>query len=205
MNLSPRSSMEAKADAIANGGISERITIRNRYEVECFDRDGNLKWREDINNLVTNQGLNDWLDKYLKGSAYTADWYVGLIDGKNFGSIDAGDTAAGISLAEASGSGTPNANRWLELDDYSESTRQALTLGTVSGQSVDNSASKASFSISADAIIEGAFVVNDAGVGSQTGSGDTKILLGAAAFSTQRTMASGDTLNVTVTLTAASG
>ena len=172
------------------------LQAENYYRFECFDRDGNLKWVEEIANLVTNEGLNDILDKYFKGSAYSASWFVGLIDNASFTSIAAGDTAAGISLNAAGG------NAWQEFDEYASATRPALTLGSVASQSVDNSASKASYSINAAGTVNGAFVVNNSTKGANAGGTDK--LYGAGSFSSTRTVANGDTLNVTITLTSAS-
>jgi hypothetical protein len=64
---------------------------------------------------------------------------------------------------------------------------------------VDNSASKAQFSINATATIGGAFIVTNS-----TKGGTTGILYGGGAFTEgNRSVVNGDTLNVTVTLTAA--
>lgn len=156
------------------------MIFRNTYKFECFDKHGNLKWVEEVRNLVTNEGLNDLLNKYLKGSTYTAAWYVGL---KGTGTIAAGDT-----LASHAG--------WSEITDYS-GNRQALTLGTVSSQSVDNSASKAVFTFTGSASVYGGFVAS-----ASTGTSGT--LYGAADFGTSRSVVASDVLNVTVTLTAAS-
>lgn len=153
------------------------------YVVECFDKDGHLKWKEEVPNIVVNVGLDDLLDKYFKGSTYTAAFYVGL---KGTGTAVAADTMA----SHAS---------WSEITAYSEGTRQTLTLGTVSSQSVDNSASKASYSINGSATVAGAFVTTN-----NTKGGTTGTLYGAADFSSSRAVVNGDTLNVTVTLTAAS-
>lgn len=163
------------------------VKLKNRYQVECFDARGKLKWVEDIDNVVVNEGLDDLLDKYLKGSGYTAAFYVGLID-------SAPTPAAGHTAAQIGGT-----NGWDEITAYSEGTREALTLGTVSSQSVDNSASKASFSINGTATVGGAFVITNS-----TKGGTTGVLYGAAAFSGDRSVVSGDTINVTVTATAAS-
>jgi len=160
--------------------IIDGIAFHNTYRVECFDAQGNLKWVEETHNLVVNAGLNDVLDKYFKGSTYTAAWYVGL---KGTGTIAAGDT-----LASHAG--------WTEITAYT-GDRKALTLGSVSGQSVDNSASKAVFAINGSATVYGAFLATVA-----TGTSGT--LYGAADFSGSRAVENGDTLNVTVTLTAAS-
>lgn len=166
--------------------MQHAIQLENVYLFEAFDKDGNLKWVEEVPNTVVNEGLNDLLDKYLKGSSYTAAWYVGLINNSGFSAIAAGDTAASHA-------------GWTELTGYSESVRQTLTLGSVASQSVDNSASKASFSINATVTINGAFVISNS-----TKSGTSGVLYGAASFSSPRSLVSGDTLNVTVTLTAAS-
>jgi hypothetical protein len=158
--------------------------LETHYLIECIGKDGKQKWVEEFDNLVVNEGLNDSLDKHLKGSAYTAAWYVGLINAT--GTLAAGDTAASHA-------------GWTEDQTYSEGVRQDLTLGTVSSQSVDNSAAKAAFSINGTTDIGGAFVISNS-----TKGGSTGVLYGEGNFTGgQRSVANGDTLNVTVTLTAA--
>lgn len=159
------------------------IKTRNTYTVECRDAAGNLKWSETVLNTTVNAGLNDLLNKYFKGSSYTAAFYIGL---KGAGSINASDT-----LASHAG--------WSEITAYSQSTRPALTLGSVASQSVDNSGSVGAFSINGSATVAGAFVATDSTKGGTTGT-----LYGVADFAASRSVASGDTINVTVTLTAAS-
>ena len=162
----------------------EVITLENHYIVECIGPDGKLKWTDEFDNLVTNEGLNDNLDKYLKGSTYTAAFYVGLTDGTP--TVNAADT-----MSSHAG--------WTEVTDYSESTREALVLGTVASQSVDNSASKASYSINATATVGGAFITTVS-----TKGGTTGVLYGVGAFTGgDKSVDNGDTLNVTVTCTAA--
>lgn len=157
------------------------LKTKNTYSVECYDSEGNLKWQETIDNLVVDVGLNDLLTKYFKGSAYTAAWYVGL---KGAGTIAAADT-----MASHSG--------WAELTPYSNASRPTLTLGTVASKSVDNSASKAVFNINGTATIAGAFIVTDS-----TKAGTTGTLYGVADFTSARSVLNGDTVNVTITLTA---
>jgi len=82
---------------------------------------------------------------------------------------------------------------------YSDATRPALVPGAVAAGSVDNSASKAVFNINGTTTIFGAFVTDIL-----TKSGAAGLLYGVADFATSRAVISGDTLNVTVTLTAAS-
>lgn len=155
------------------------------FEVECFDKDGNLKWTDTIKNLVVNVGLDDALDKYFKGSTYTAAHYVGLTDGTP-------TVAAADTMASHAG--------WTEVVAYDEAVRQTLTLGSVSSQSVDNSASKAVFTISSDSTtIGGAFISTD-----DTRGGSTGTLYGGGAFTAgDKSLDDDDVLNVTVTASAA--
>ncbi|MEP7313731.1 MAG: hypothetical protein ABI859_14185, partial [Pseudomonadota bacterium] len=159
--------------------VAEQIHApRFRYDVECVGADGQVKWRESFLNLVTTVGKNDILTQYFKGSAYTAAWYVGLIDNASFSAVAAGDT-----MASHSG--------WIEAVPYSNATRPALTLGTAASGSIDNSASKASYTINATATINGAFCNTVS-----TKSGTTGTLYSAGSFGATRSVISGDTLNV---------
>lgn len=178
-----RARLTAIAAALAGAGLIAGLSLKSTYEFEAYDKDGNLKWKERVDNIVVNVGLDDVLDKYFKGSTYTASHFVGI---KNSGSPAAGDT-----MASHAG--------WTENVTYSQGTRPALTLGSVSGQSVNNSASRATYSINGTTTINGAFVTTNS-----TKSGTTGILYGVADFSVSRSLANGDTLYVTITLTAAS-
>lgn len=201
---------QAQAGGRANIGGRNLAT---HYKIECFpplkDERGNVvyaeaideetgdlvlavvpdfdnpKWIEEFDNLVVNAGLNDSLDKHLKGSAYTAAWYVGLMSGTP-------TVAAGDTMASHAG--------WTEVTAYDEATRQTLTLGAVAAQSVDNAASKANFTISANSTtIGGAFLTTV-----NTKGGTTGTLYGGGAFSAgNKVLDDNDTLAVTVTCTAA--
>lgn len=162
----------------------EQIVLENTYVIECVGPDGNLKWTETVKNLVTTEGLNDNLTQYLKGSSYSAAFYVGLTDGTP--TVNAADT-----MASHAG--------WAEVVAYTEGARPTLTLGSVSGGSVNNSASKASYSVNANSTtIGGAFITTN-----NTKSGTTGVLYGVGAFSGgDKSADDGDTLNVTVTCTA---
>ena len=159
------------------------LRLKNTWEFVCKDSDGNEKWRELKDNLIVTVGLNDLLDKYFKGSSYTAAWYVGL---KNTGTALAADTMASHSS-------------WSENATYSESVRQTLTLGTPASGSVNNTSNKATFSINGTTTIFGAFLTSN-----NTKSGTSGILYGVVDFGSSRSVISGDTLEITVTLTAAS-
>lgn len=184
MNINERTKVGSGMAPVigANLEVVEHLAqIRFQYLIEAFDRNGDPLWQEFLENLVTNVGRNDILDKYFKGSAYTATWFVGL---KGTGAPAAADTMASHPS-------------WTEVTAYSQATRPALTLGTVVSQSVDNSASKAVFSITSDSTtIAGAFTNSISTKGGSTGT-----LYSVSDFSAARVLGNGDTMNITVTLT----
>lgn len=173
------------AEAQRGAGMGAGMVRKTHYRVEAFDKHGRLKWVDEFDNLVVTAGLNDSLDKHFKGSSYNAAWYVGLTDGTP--TFAAGDTMDGAHAG------------WTEVTAYDEAVRQTLTLGAVAAGSVDNSASKAVFTISTNGTtIGGAFVVNNSTKGGATGT-----LYGGGAFAAgDKVLDDGDTLSVTVTLTA---
>lgn len=157
--------------------------LKTHYAFECYDRWGNLRWTDGFDNLVVIAGLNDALDKHFKASAYTSAWYVGLASGTpTFALID--------NMASHPG--------WAEVHDYTEANRQTLQLGSIVSGSVDNSANKAVFTISGTITVGGAFLTTY-----QTKNVTSGTLYGGGAFSGgNRQVFAGDTLNVTLTLTA---
>lgn len=161
---------------------ASQFNVKSHWNIEARNAAGELKWVEDLDNLVMTAGLNDILQQYFKGSAYSATWFVAL---KNAGTISATDTSASHA-------------GWTENVTYSEGVRQTLTLGTPGSGTVNNSASKAVFSINGAATIAGAFLISNS-----TKSGATGVLFSAVDFGSARTLASGDTVTITVTLTAA--
>lgn len=166
--------------------------VSSIYDFEAVAPDGTVKWREAVPNTVVDEGLDDLLNKTFKASSYTAAHYCGLIDNANFTAINTNDTAAKITTSAPS---FPTTNNWRESTAYSNATRPALTLGTVSSQSVNNSASKCAFTINATATINGAFTVTNS-----TKGGTSGLIYSATSFAATRSVISGDTLNVTITL-----
>ena len=187
MNLEKAKSTDLVAAAVEkNQGTTERLRGGGVFKVECFDKDGNLKWVSESKNLVVNVGLQDMNTQYFKGSSYTAAWYIGL-----YGAASSNNPAASDTMSSHAG--------WTEITGYSNATRPAATFGTATTADpsvIDNSASPASFSINATNTIGGAFLTT-----SSTKGGTTGTLFSAADFQSpgDRNVASGDTLNVTYT------
>ncbi len=170
----------------SNLGMASQASMnmkrKSHYAMECVDSNGQLRWRDEFDNLVTTAGLNDSLQQHFKGSAYTALWYVGITAGSTFAASDTMGSHPG----------------WAESTVYSNSSRPVLTLGTVAAGSVDNSASKAVFTINSSGNVFGAFVTTGSATSGSTGTLYGEGLLAAG----YRAVQSGDTLSVTITLTA---
>jgi hypothetical protein len=175
----------AAATFVAKTGMQQATSAGGVFHVQCLDKDGNLKWETKEHNLVVNQGLQDMNSKYFKAAGYTAAWYLGLVTGPASGTT----FAAADTLASHAG--------WTEYTDYAGS-RKAVTFGTATTADpsvIDNTASAASFTISGSGgVVAGAFLCSVA-------SGTSGVLFSASDFQSpgDRTVVSGDTLNVTYT------
>lgn len=160
------------------------IAPRFHYDFECFDADGNLKWQDAFDNLVTTAGKNSLIDVYFRAQTQITAWYVGLIDA---------DTS--YTTGPAAGDTAASHGGWIESTAYSNANRPTLTLAAASGGSSNNSGNVAAFTINATDSIKGAFVISN-----NTKGGTTGTLYSAGSFAADRSVASGDTLNVTITL-----
>lgn len=167
--------------------MQHSVNFKHLWTFEALRPNGTLKWRHFVENDVVNSGLDDMLSHYWKGSGYTARHYIGLTDGNP-------TVAASDIMAAHPG--------WNEITAYSQETRPELVLGPVADQSVDNGASKASFTLSASStIMGGAFIATD-----NTKGGASGTLIAVAPFTVgNKTLDTNDLLNVEVALTASNG
>jgi hypothetical protein len=77
----------AIADATVVRGATnhEQAEAHGVYTVECIGPDGEVKWRDTIENVVCTEGKNVALDAALAGSAYTVVGpYMGLISSTSY-------------------------------------------------------------------------------------------------------------------------
>ena len=166
-------------EGAAGGGI---------FIFEAYDKDGNLKWRDEAKNLTTNVGRQDMNAKYFDGSSYDAFWYIGLVNNSPTPSYSVSDT-----MASHAG--------WVETTDYSGSNRATADFGTattadpsVISNSVASGGTVATFGITGTVTIDGAFLS-----ATQDNSTNPGVLFSVAAFESpgDRSVVNGDTLNVT--------
>ena len=171
---------------IANTGASETAAATGKYVVECFDKDGNLKWVAESKNLVVNVGLQYMAGVALTSTAQITSWYLGL-----YGAGASNSPAAGDTMSSHAG--------WTEVTAYSESTRPAATFAAATNANpsvVTNSASKATFTMNGTTTVGGAFLTSGSAK-----SGTTGTLFSAADFQSpgDRSVVSGDILTLTYT------
>jgi len=182
-------------DTVSSGLVAgtksgESAVALGRFDFECIGADGKVKWTGTAPNLVVNVGL-----AYMAGSALTSvsaitAWYVGI-----YGAGASNTPAAADTMSSHAG--------WTEVVPYSNATRIACTFvtATTANPSVaTNSASPSSFTINATSTVGGAFLTSGSAK-----SGTAGTLFSAADFSSpgDRAVVSGDTLNVTYTMSLA--
>ena len=174
---------QVSATLVTRPDLGETVGAGGVYTVECVGADGQVKWTDTFHNLVMNGGLANMNGVYFGAGAQSTTWYLGLVTGPGSGTT----YAAGDTLASHAG--------WTENTDYT-GNRKAVTFGsatTANPSVISNSASPSSFAMSGTATIAGAFLCNVA-------SGTSGVLFSAGDFTGgDKSVASGDTLNVTYT------
>ncbi len=163
----------------------QRLGMKGHWEVTCRDKHGNVKWKDTIDNIVVNAGLNHILDVVLSAATQVTAWYIGLLSATP-------TVAAADTMASHGG--------WTEVTAYDEADRQGFTEAGASSQSLSNTASPAVFTISTNGTqIGGAFLTSN-----NTKGGTTGTLYAAGAFTAgNKDLDDGDTIDVTLTATAA--
>ena len=181
-NEKSKSSEQVSGDVVRKEGFVEGLSSGGVFTVTCYDKDGHEKWVNIAPNLVVNTGLQSMNTQFFTGSAYTAAWYIGLVNGTSATTTFSG----GDTLASHTG--------WTENSQY-VGNRKAASFGAATladPSNINNSSSAASFTMNATANIAGAFLANVA-------SGTTGLLFSAADFQSpgDRSVVSGDVLNIT--------
>lgn len=168
------------------GGMGEGIKLRGHYRAVCRGKNGRVKWRDEILNVVTTVGKNDAINKWMLGSAYTQSLRMGL---KGTGTAVAADTQA--SHASWNEVGLANAPAY-------SGNRPSVTMGAPSG-GVSVSGGVV-FTFTSGGTVAGAFINNG---GLATKDDTTGVLVSAGDFTGgSKTVANTDTLTVTFTFTA---
>ena len=175
----------SSAALVARGGIDDTLKTLGWYEIECVGADGNVRWTDIAWNTVTTEGKNAMLDKFLGlGAAYAA-------------------IAMGLHTTVGNASSTyASPSPQVESVVYSNANRPTPSFSAASAGAKATSAAVV-FNINGSATITGCFMaLGAAGVTTKSDTAASAILLSSGTFSGgSRAVISGDTLNITYTLT----
>jgi len=163
------------------------IKFNNPIKVELFDKDGNLKWEDEITNGIVDEGIEYLLEVAFNGGSQDTTHYIGLID--NLTTLANTDTHSAIGTVST----------WDENTDYNEATRVTWNPDATASRAVTNSV-PAEFTMNASATIEGIFVSSVSTKGSTSGAAGDYIWA-TATFSSDAVVVATDVLKVTYTVT----
>lgn len=165
-----------------------KMKLKGTILVEVFDKKGKLISREEIKNIMTDEGLDATLDILLHASTQIDPWYCVIFE----------------SDTTPTGAETYAVPVYTELQAYDEGTRPEYVEAASSGQSITNSANKAVFTINATKTLYGAALVGNGSTPSTKGDvagGGTLLCCGK--FAVSQPVISGNIVNLTYTITAA--
>lgn len=180
------------AEVIRGGGMAELLKVKGKYSIKCFDKDGNLKWEDTIDNVVTDVGANLMLDTFLGGSQNTA-YFLGLISSVSYTTPPAvGNTMASHSGWYEAGNGSYYPN-W----STPASNARATCAWSAAATRAKALSSAASFVIATNGgTVKGCFIVTGSGAVS-TNNNTSGTLYSAGLFTGgDKVVSIGDTLNV---------
>jgi hypothetical protein len=179
-----------EATVTRGAGQTETVGLEGVYTAECFDAQGNLKWSETFKNLTTNVGRANLMNSYFANTGGGAI-VMGL---KGTGTAAYADTQASHAT-------------WLEVGNANAPTYSGtrktpvFSAATSANPSVLATSAAVTFSMTSSGTVAGAFI--NVG-GTSAIDNTTGVLFSAGDFTAgSKVVASGDTINVSYTLSAA--
>lgn len=183
------------AQASFGGGATENVGMEGVYTATCYDANGNEKWSDTIQNLTTNVGRASLNDAYLGNTAAgTVVMGLGGANGSSTFTPAYGDTQSShAGWYEVGGANAPTYSGTRKTPSFSAST--------AANPAVKSTSAAVVFSMTGSGTVYGAFI----NVGGSTAIDNTTgVLFSIGAFTAgSKTVTSGDTINVTYTLSAA--
>lgn len=174
----------------------ENVQATGVFGIKCIGPDGQVKWSDSFNNVVTTVGKNLLLNVGLGATAKSTTWYMGLIVSNGYSTIVAGDTMSShTGWIESGAQGTGTGPRYNTAG--STTTRPAITFASASGGAVSTS-NGVIFNMTAGGTVKGAFIVDQ-----NTKAGTSGTLYSAGLFNVgDKVVTNGDVLSVTYTASA---
>jgi len=188
------------ASLIKTADFAETVGMEGKYVAKCYDKDGNLKWEDTIENLVVAAGKQLMLDTLLAGSSYTATVYMGLVSGASTPTYAATDTQASHSgWLESGATNAPTYSGTRKTPTFSAATSTGSSPSNVTTKATS---SAVAFTFTGSGTVAGCFInIN----GTSAIDNTTGTLYSAGSFTGgNKVVASTDVLNVTYSTTATS-
>lgn len=163
--------------------MKEDLKVKGfEWTLEVANEDGSIAHKETQHNLIPSQGMAFLVRAPFGDTAPISTFYLGLFRGNYIPSP--ATTALDIPA---------NMNEFI---DYSEAQRPLWSRSFDDNSSMDNSASKASFTVTQDRTIYGAFLVSDS-----TKGGNSGLILSCVRFASPKPVSAGQTVNLSGGLT----
>lgn len=180
---------EASASLVSKPSLMEGALLSGIFEVELRDKDGNLKWKDTIKNLVVYAGKNWMLDGILGSAQTNTGPFMGLISSDTYTGPANGDTMSSHSgWREAGATYTPT---------YSGTRKTCVWSAASNGTKALSAA--LSFTFTGGGTVKGCFIVLGTGAVNTIDS-TAGVLYSAGTFSGgDKTVVSTDVLNVSYT------
>lgn len=148
------------ATVLRNSGEWARSKISGIYYVKCFDPEGNLKWEDTADNLITDVGANFLLNQGF-GATQNSTYFLGLISSVGWTAVAAGQTMASHTTGGWQEAG--NGSNYPVWTSPATNARATITWNAA-GSRAKAIASAASFTIGATGgTVKGCFIVTGSG------------------------------------------
>jgi len=187
----------AVATMQANVTIPEKMGVEGFYQVECRDKDGNLKWTDEFPNLVMAVGKELMFNSLLRTAVTVVGPFLGLLK-------------SGYTAAAADTMSITTANEFVAYTVSAVAVRgtavftAATSTGTTPTAITTSAAASITYTITgAGGTVAGCFLALGSGaVNTQLSTAGT--LYSAGNFTTAKAVTVGDTVAVTYSTTATS-
>jgi hypothetical protein len=174
---------------------SEHSGVHGKFIAKCYDKNGNLKWEDTINNVVTDVGANFLLDGAF-GAAQNTKFYLGLISSVGYTGIPiAADTMASHATTDHVWVEAGNGSNYPTWSTPASNARQTIVWAAANARAKALNAAL-SFVMDHDGTVEGCFVVTGSAAVT-TNANTSGTLYSAGVFSGgAKVLQAADTLTV---------
>jgi len=181
------------AITIRRNNEMEQLKVKGFYVVKCLDVNGNTKWEDTIENIVTDVGANMMLDQMF-GATQNSTYFLGLISSVGYVSVP---VVANTMASHATWVEAGNGSNYPTWTSPASNARATITWSAASSRQKALSSS-ASFTIATGGTVKGCFVVTGSGAVS-TNNSTAGTLYSAGTFAADKIVDALDTLQVSYT------